>query len=121
LAICLVLLPAEPQSYGRAAVRFHGHQPGSAGVGLDDSQLVLAALGALRGDDAGPAALALISSAPPMAARFERALPRSRRTWRLTTGLGLQSYVETQIELGRRFVSRAILLRRPTVNPGSAT
>lgn len=60
LSICLVLLRAEPNRYGRAAVRFHARLVQEvARVELEDAQIVLAALQGLRGPDVAGAGAAM--------------------------------------------------------------
>jgi hypothetical protein len=60
LDICLVLLDGDPERYPAAATRWHGRLSLERRLGLDESELALSALAALRGDgaDAGAAALA---------------------------------------------------------------
>lgn len=60
LAICLVLLRAEPERYDGAAVRLHARLALELPLReLAHSQIALAALSGLRADDPAPAAHAL--------------------------------------------------------------
>jgi hypothetical protein len=60
LELCLLLRDKTPEKYGRAAVRWHSRCVRELpGVTIEDSQAVLAALGALGGNDGQAAARAL--------------------------------------------------------------
>ncbi|MEZ5099062.1 MAG: hypothetical protein R3C15_04540 [Thermoleophilia bacterium] len=61
LALCLVLRRGDAARYSRAAVRWHARFCAEVrGLGVVESQLVLSALAALGGPDAGSAAHALV-------------------------------------------------------------
>jgi hypothetical protein len=60
LELCLLLCAAEPQRYERAALRWHGRFCAEVrGIELDEAQVILAALAALRGSRRSEAAHAL--------------------------------------------------------------
>jgi hypothetical protein len=60
LELCLLLRDKDPKKYGRAAVRWHSRFARELpAVTVEDSQAVLAALGAIAGDRGQPAARAL--------------------------------------------------------------
>jgi hypothetical protein len=60
LELCLLLRDKAPQKYGRAAVRWHSRFARELpAVSVEDSQAVLAALGAIAGDHGQSAARAL--------------------------------------------------------------
>lgn len=59
LAICLVLLDGDPARYPSAAARWHARLCLERRLALDEAELALAALGALRGDGADAAAAGL--------------------------------------------------------------
>jgi hypothetical protein len=59
LSICLVLLQGDPARYPAAAARWHGRLSLERRLALDESELAISALGALRGAGADAAAAAL--------------------------------------------------------------